>query len=130
MRRAHRLAYVGVDAEPRDGAVAHADVEQLAARGAVHLGAMQRDGGVSENVFRILVPRAAHGDAGARRDEDVLSLDVERLLERFAQPLRHAHGVARVVDIVEQHVNSSPPSRASVNPCPLRITASVALRQV
>ena len=44
-------AQVGLDLQPRDRAVAHRRVEELAARVAARLGAVERDGGVAQDLF-------------------------------------------------------------------------------
>ena len=111
------LPHVGFDTEPRYGAVAHPDIEELAARGAALFRTLQRDAGVAEDVLRIRVPRSADGDAGARGDEYLLSLDLEGPLKCFAQALRHPHGIARVVDVVEEYrefVTTEPGQREPV----------------
>ena len=63
---------------------------------------MERDRGVPQHFFRPYVARAADGDANRGRREHLMPFDVERLLQRQPQPLRHPDRVAGVGDVVEE----------------------------
>ena len=98
------IAQVGLHLKSRDRPLAHGRVEDLTAGGALDLGAIERDRGVSKHFLGSLVARRADGDADRGRGEHLMPVHLERLLERPAQPLRDAHRIARVLDVVQQHV--------------------------
>ena len=76
---------------------------KISQRDVCRLGAVQRDRGVAQDLFRPRVAGRADRDAGAGGREDLPAVDVEGPLQRGAQPLRDARGVARIVDVVEEH---------------------------
>ena len=79
-------------------------VEDFTGGGALGLCAIERDRGVAKHFLGSLVARGADGDADRGRREHLMPVHLERLLERDAQPLGDAHRIARVLDVVQQHV--------------------------
>ena len=84
--------------------VAHSLLEHHMARLAERLRAIHRSVGVAQQFLRVLVVRAAHRDADARRDEDVASaVDLHRLPEERLHALGHEFDVAGPVDTIEEN---------------------------
>src|SRR5438132_9916920 len=79
------------------------------------LSAIHGNLGVTNQVFRIGVRACAECDSDACRSHHLLRVYQKRNPHSLLNTLRYSDGIARVSNILQQPVNSSPPSLAKLS---------------
>src|SRR6185437_8297250 len=96
-----RVAQVGLETEPRVGAVVHLAVEHAVPVRAHRLGARPSDAGLLEQSRRRLELAHTVSDAGARRGEHLAGGRLDRLAQRVLNAQGDANGVVLAANRLE-----------------------------
>ena len=80
----------------------HARLEEAHALAAVALGARESDGRMAQYRGGLVAVGGGHGDADARREQEVLVADLERPAQGVDQPVHERHDVAEIGDVDER----------------------------
>ena len=78
------LAEAALEGEPLDGLGVHGGRVELVVVAALLLGPVHRRVGVADERLGIVTVRRVHGDAHARRDEELAAVDPEGIVDRLA----------------------------------------------
>ena len=98
-----RAPEIGLELQPFDGAIVHGRVEQRVAAAASRFRPVHRDVGVADEIVAGLGAGAADGNADARAGEHLVPAEHHRRRHGLLETLGHAHRIARVSDVLEQH---------------------------